>query len=237
MVDSIRSSEDIESMEENRISKTSNVKSVKKVEDVREVLANGIKTINIETDEVDVIVKVGVNEPNISAHFYSDTDIENIDVYSLVRNPQDSVNLTLNIGRHRDIKGNFYVELRIPKNHMYCMYVHSNNGSIHLNSDGYIKKLWLDSTNGNIYFRGYAKEISSFTYNGNVNVSIFAKGDTELDAKTSNGLIEMELHNVSINQLILDTRNGRIKERFSGNGDGYTVYGRAASHNGNITVW
>lgn len=204
-----------------------------KFDEKKDLRADNVDKITIKSDSADILVTASDTD-TVTAHFYGEAITEKKPTLNISKNGQEIV-VELTIG------GGFMgstltLSVNIPKRTFKVLNATGYNGSISIKDGISAKKVKLTTYNGAVECEGSFAEIYASTHNGDAALYIDAKNDVEIDASSHNGNVTVELQNIAASNISTFTKNGAARNRFRITSGGYTAYGRAASHNGNVTV-
>lgn len=204
-----------------------------KFDEKKSLRANGINRITIKSDSTDIILTAS-DTNTITAHFCGEAITSAKPMLNINKNGQELfVELTIDGSL---IASQLTLSISIPKRTFNVVNVISYNGDIKAKNGISAKKARLNTYKGSIESEGIFSEICATTHNGDIVLYSNAKGDVGIDANSHNGNVTVELQNIATNNIIASTKNGSTRNCFRGVTSGYTVYGQATSHNGNITM-
>lgn len=212
-----------------------NLSKLKKFDHKEKLPFDNVKTITINCDCSDIIVK-GTDDGEIDAHFFGEAStIE--DPYIDIKKRGAKVFITVKVGNMTTSSG-LTLGIKIPNHAFEKLVITSSNGNISIAEEIAAKTMNLHTCNGNIECEGTFSDITGKTTNGTVTIRSYNKNNINLKLLSTNGDINIILaNNVKACNVKSETKNGHVRnelKKFSI--EGYMASGYARTTNGNITI-
>ncbi|MBQ3408677.1 MAG: DUF4097 family beta strand repeat protein [Clostridia bacterium] len=203
-----------------------------KFDEKKNVPENDVERITVKSDSANIVVTAS-NTSIVEAHFSGEAVVDEKPTFNIEKRGCEVI-ITLDVGAVA--MSNLTLTVNIPTRTFEFLSVTCYNGNVSVKNGVFAKKIRLDTHNGEVDSEGNFCEILATTHNGDVDVYIKAKNNVEIEASSHNGDVSVEMQNVATSSIYASSHNGNVRNRFHAGNGVYAAYGRATSHNGNVTV-
>lgn len=204
-----------------------------KFDEKKSFRADCIDRITVDSPLANVIITAS-NTHTIDIHFSGEAITSQKPTFNINQNGRELiVTLTIN---NRLMSKELTLLVDIPLKTFEALNISSYNGKIEVHPNVSAKKMQLDTYYGTIKCQGDLSELCTSTHYGDTILHIRANHNVLIEVTSLNGDVTATLENIAISKLSTTTRKGVINNDFHGICSGYIIYGRVASHNGNITI-